>query len=76
MSVFGTGALKVECLEGFLETALYALSPSVEGNCLDAWDSALRICLQRALTPITEIQFPATYTAVRHSIAFRAVTEY
>ena len=63
-------------LEDFLETALYALSPSVEGNCLNAWDNALRICLQRALTPITEIQSPAAYTAVRHSIALILVTEY
>ena len=37
---------------------------------------ALRICLQRALTPITEIQSPAAYTAVRHSIALTLVTEY
>ena len=54
-------------LEVFLETALCRLSPSEEGNCRSAWDNALRICLQRALTPITEIQFPAVYTAVRHS---------
>ena len=63
-------------LEVFLETALYTLSPSEEENCLGAWGNAWRICLPRALTPITEIQFPAVYTAVRHSIALRAVTEY
>ena len=56
-------------LEVFLETALYTLSPLERGNCLTTWGSALRIYLQHALIAITEIQFPAAYTAVRHSFA-------
>jgi hypothetical protein len=57
-------------LEDFLETALYALSPSVEGNCVGTRDNARRISLTSALTLTTGIQLPATYTAVRPSIAY------
>ena len=69
MSVYGTGAQRVECVEVFLGTALSALSPPVGGNCRSARDSARRIYLTRALTLITGIQLPATDTAIRHSIA-------
>ena len=44
------------CLEVFLETALSALSPSVEGNCTDTRDNAYRICLVHALMQVTPIQ--------------------
>ena len=56
-------------LEDFLGTALYALSPSVEENCVNARGNARRISLARALASATGIQLPAAYTAVRHSIA-------
>ena len=69
MSVCGTGAQRVECVEDFLGTALSPLSPPIEGNCRDARDNARRIYLTRALTSITGIQLPAVDTAVRHSIA-------
>ncbi len=63
-------------LEDFLETALCALSPSVEENCVSVRGHARRIFLTRALALITGIQLPATHTAVRSFIASAAVTEY
>ena len=56
-------------LEDFLETALYVLSPSEEENCVSVRNNARRISLTRSLALPTGIQLPATYTAVRPSIA-------
>ena len=56
MSVCGTVAYRVECVEDFLGTALYALSPSVEENRVNARGDARRISLARALALPTGIQ--------------------